>query len=85
MQNLLVALIVIGCTGYAVWVLIPGALRRAAAQQALKWPWPAPIAARLQKAAKVSGGCGCDGCDAKPPKPAADAAQPIRIHRQPKL
>jgi len=64
MQNLLVALIVIACTGYAVWVLIPGTLRRAAAQQALKWPWPNPIATRLQKAAKVSGGCGCDGCEA---------------------
>jgi len=82
MQNLLVALIVIACTGYAVWVLIPGTLRRAAAQQALKLRWPAPIATRLQKAAKVSGGCGCDGCDAKPLKP-TDAGQPIRIHRRP--
>lgn len=83
MQNIIVALIVSACAGYAVWVLMPGALRRTAAQQALRWPWPRAIATRLQKAAKVSGACGCDGCDAKP-KPAANAAQPIRIHRQPK-
>lgn len=81
MQDLLVALIVLACTGYALWVLMPAALRRAAASRALRWPWPAAIAARLQKAARVSGGCGCDGCDAKPaPKPGAP--QPIRIHRQ---
>lgn len=84
MQNLLVALIVAGCTGYAVWVLMPSALRRVAAQQALRLHWPRPIAARLQKAAQASTGCGCDGCDAGKPKPAANASQPIRIHRQPK-
>ena len=51
MQNLLVALIVIACTGYAVWGLIPGTLRRAAAQQALKLRWPAPIATHRMAAA----------------------------------
>jgi len=81
MQNLIVALIVCACTGYAVWVLMPSALRRTVAHQALRWPWPQAIATRLQKAAKVSGGCGCDGCDAKPP---VSKAQPIRIHRRPK-
>jgi hypothetical protein len=84
MQTLLVTLIVAGCAGYAVWVLMPSALRRVVAQQALRLHWPRPIAARLQKAAKASTGCGCDGCDAGTPKPAANASQPIRIHRQPK-
>ncbi len=83
-QNLVVALIVLACSSYAVWTLMPSALRRALAQRALHWPWPDALAARVRRAAKAPTGCGCDGCDAGRPKPAAGAAQPIRIHRQPK-
>jgi hypothetical protein len=83
MQNLIVALIVAGCTGYAAWVLMPSALRRTLAQRALRWPWPAAVAARLRRAATASTGCSCDGCDAKP-QAVPGAAQPIRIQRKPK-
>ena len=83
MQELIVALIVAACTGYAVWTLMPSALRRALAQRLLRGRWPAPIARRLQRAATASAGCGCDaGCEAK--KPAPSAAQPIHFHRRPK-
>jgi len=86
MQDLLVGVIVFGCFCYAVNALMPSSLRRAAAGRLARWPhWPGPVAQRLQKAAQVSSGCGCDGCDV-PAKAAAAAgagkAQPIRIHRR---
>jgi hypothetical protein len=86
MQDLIVGLIVLGCFGYAVNALMPAALRRTVAGHLARWPaWPAPIAQRLQRAAQVPAGCGCDGCDV-PAKAAAAAqagkAQAIRIHRR---
>ncbi len=83
MQELIVALIVVGCAGYAAWALMPSALRRAVAARLQHGPWPAPIARGLQKAALAPTGCGCDaGCPAKAAKPMA--AQPIHIHRRPR-
>ncbi len=88
MQNLLVGLIVLGCTAYAVWALLPNAWRRALAATLVRAPWPGPVARRLQKAAAVSSGCGCDGCDRAPAKkpPAATGLppgeQPIQLHRR---
>lgn len=87
MQELLVALIVLACTVYAAWTLMPSALRRAIAQRLQHWPWPPLLARSLRRAALAPTGCGCDGCDAKAPgSPRAPAAQQhtIRIHRQPK-
>ena len=86
MQDLIVGLIVLGCFGYAVNVLMPSALRRTVAARLARWPaWPAPIARRLQRAAQVPVGCACDGCDV-PAKTAAAAqagkGQTIRIHRR---
>ncbi|MEO8156097.1 MAG: hypothetical protein ABI605_23775, partial [Rhizobacter sp.] len=81
--NLIVALIVAACAGYAVWVLMPSALRRVTAQGMLSWPWPQAVSTRLRRAAMKPTGCACDGCDAGPKK-AAGSTQTIRIHRQPK-
>lgn len=83
MQELMVALIVVGCTGYAVWALMPSVLRRALAQRLKHGRWPAPIARGLRRAALAPTGCGCDaGCAVK--KPATPPAQPIHFHRRPK-
>ncbi|KQU78152.1 hypothetical protein ASC88_20230 [Rhizobacter sp. Root29] len=65
---------------------MPAALRRTLAGRLARWSaWPAPVARRLQRAAQVPTGCGCDGCDV-PAKAAAAAqggkAQTIRIHRR---
>jgi hypothetical protein len=82
MQGLAVGLVVLGCTLYAVWALLPRMLRRAVAQRAAKWPWPQPLAIRLQRAAQASSGCGCDGCDGKAPGALpAGGTQTIKIHR----
>lgn len=52
MQSLLVALIVSACAGYALWVLMPAALRRA-------------VARRLGR--EAPSGCGaCGGCGPQP-------------------
>ena len=64
LQSLMVALLVIGCSGYAAWTLMPTVARRGLAKQLLRMRWPTPVATRLQRAASASSGCGCDGCDA---------------------
>lgn len=82
MQGLLVAAIVIACTVYAAWTLMPSAWRRGLAQRLQNRRWPGPVTRYLKRTASAPAGCGCDaGCEAaKPPA----AAQPIRIHRRPK-
>jgi len=82
MQNLLVGLIVAGCTVYAAWVLMPSAWRRAAAARALDMPLPARLRRHLERLARSSPGCGCNGCDAPVPKMPGQA-QPVRFFRKP--
>jgi hypothetical protein len=82
-QGLIVALVVAGCCIYAAWTLMPSAARRVLATALLKFPLPSPLARRMNRAAKVSSGCGCDGCDrselkAKAPK----EPQAITFHRR---
>ena len=86
MQALIVALLVVACSAYAAWTLMPAGARRALATSLLKLPLPAAVALRVRKAAAVTSGCGCDGCDhapAKPAKPAAAPAQVVRFHARP--
>lgn len=88
MQSFVVALIVIGCALYAMWALMPAALRRRTAAAMLAWPLPEAALARLRRHANDAGGCGCDGCDqGSKPGVAAKAppapVQPIRFHPRP--
>lgn len=86
MQQLVVGLLVVLCSVYALWSLMPAALRRPLAGWLLRMPGigqGGPLAGLLRRAAAVPNACGCDGCDAKPAAPArTDAAVPIRIHRK---
>ena len=85
-QTVLAALLVAACSVYAVWVLLPAAARRPIARALLRVHWPGPLAARLQRHATESAGCGCDGCD-RAAKPAASAPteQRIQLHRRPRV
>lgn len=87
MQHLVVGLLVALCSVYALWTLMPTALRRPLAGWLLRVPGVGqggPLASVLHRAAAGPNACGCDGCDAKPvARPRADAAVPIRIHRKP--
>ena len=83
MQSLIVAVLVAACSAYALWTLMPAAVRRAVAIGLLRIPrLPRGIATRLQKAAQAASGCGCDGCDRSDKKPAVKepASQTITFH-----
>jgi hypothetical protein len=91
LQTLVVALLVVGCSVYAAWSLMPGAARRAIALRLLKLNPPALFARPLQRAVTKAAGCGCDGCDHAPLRagaaPAAGDApaakeQPIVFQRR---
>jgi hypothetical protein len=79
MQGFVVALIVIGCTAYAVWTLMPSAARRALAQALLRLRWPERVARMWRREASSSGGCGgCGSCaDGSPGQ-----RKTIRIHKR---
>ena len=80
-QDLVVALIVVACSAYAAWTLMPAAARRAVASRVLKWSLPAALQGPFQKAMKPAGTCGgCDSCGDDKPS-AKSAAQPIKFHR----
>jgi len=78
MQGLIVALVVIACTVYAVWTLMPGAARRSLAGSMLKVVLlkdrqfghqiggESRLTLKLRKAAQATSGCACDGCDRAP-------------------
>ena len=84
MQILIVALLVLGCTVYAAWKLMPAVARRAIAASLLKLPLPATFAAQMRKASTVASGCGCDGCDSAPIKRSAQMAQQVvTFHARP--
>lgn len=80
LQTLIVALLVVGCSVYAAWTLMPAAARRAIASSLLKLPLPNAFALKMHKAATVSSGCGCDGCDNAPTKAASKASQVVTFH-----
>jgi len=80
MQSLVVALLVLGCSVYAAWALMPAVARRAIALSLLRLPLPAAIASKLHNAATVPSGCGCDGCDHAPAKAAPKAPQVVTFH-----
>jgi hypothetical protein len=83
-QSLVVAVLVIACSAYAAWSLLPAAARRSIALSLLKLPLHDALARRLRKHAVEPSGCGCDGCDrGAVAKPTAGAVQPLVFHRSP--
>ncbi|HEY2927434.1 DUF6587 family protein [Piscinibacter sp.] len=81
-QSLVVALVVLACTVYAAWTLMPSAARRAMATAMLKLPLPDPLARPLREAVQSGSGCGsCDSCADAGAK-APTAVQPVTVHRR---
>ena len=81
-QSLVVALIVLACTVYAAWTLMPAAARRAMAAAMLKLSLPDVLARPFRQATQSGSGCGgCDSCgDAGAKSPTA--VQTVTIHRR---
>lgn len=73
LQNMVVLMVVLGSSVYAVWALTPGAWRRVIASRLLRLPSPGWLRTTLQESATAGSGCGgCGGCDkAVGPKQAA--------------
>ena len=80
LQTITVALLVLGCSFYAAWTLMPAAACRAFARALLRWPLPERLRVRLRKSAKAASGCSCDGCDRAAPQPPAASVQKITFH-----
>jgi hypothetical protein len=77
-QVFIVALLVVSCTTYVAWTLMPAAARRLIAEAALRVPLPRWLAAPFLKATKPASACGgCDNCGDTPAKP---ALQPVKFH-----
>jgi hypothetical protein len=80
-QELVVAVLVVACSAYAAWTLMPAPARRGIALSLLKLTLPAALAARLRKHAVATSGCACDGCDRSAvAKPKGGAVQPLTFH-----
>jgi hypothetical protein len=80
MQHLIVICIVLASGVYALWALMPSALRRVLAQRLARLPLGTAWQARMQGAAKPASGCDCSGCDAVVDKRTRTAAKVIRVH-----
>jgi hypothetical protein len=80
-QTLIVGALVLGCSVYATWSLLPAGARRSIALRLLKLQLPEIVVSRLRRHALASG-CGCDGCDHAEKPPATSRVQPIRMHRR---
>ena len=86
LQSFIVALLVPGCTAYAVWKLMPAAARRSMAVSVLRIPsLPRRMASALRKAANAGSGCACDGCDHAQKQPAATAPAQRAIQFHPRV
>jgi len=83
MQSLIVALIVLACSGYAAWTLMPSAWRRSLALKMLKLSPPESLARMLRKAAQPAGSCGgCSSCGNSAAKPPGDGVHKVSFHRR---
>ncbi len=81
-QTLAVSVLVVACSAYVSWTLMPASVRRGIALALLKLTLPATLATRLRKHAVEASGCGCDGCDrSSTAKAKPSAVQPLTFHR----
>jgi hypothetical protein len=78
-QTVIVGVIVVACTAYAVWSLMPSTTRRRVATVLIRLPLPEPVAAPLRRAALSANACGCNGCDGGAPRRPATAEQRVRF------
>lgn len=79
-QHLLVFAVVLACSGYALWTLMPAAARRFVARLLLRLPLGSSLKTVLQRAASARSGCDCSGCDKVVDLQRKPAPQVIRFH-----
>ena len=80
-QITVAALLVVACSLYACWTLMPRAAQRALAGALLKLPLPRVLARHCRQVIEAPTGCACDGCDRYPGPVAPPAAShPVTFH-----
>jgi hypothetical protein len=79
-QSIVVALIVVACTAYAAWTLMPAVARRALATRVLKLSLPERLARPFRRALGPSSACG--GCDSCGDTAEAPKVKPVIFHRR---
>jgi ferrous iron transport protein B len=83
-QQLTVFSVVLACSLYALWVLMPSAARRFLAGRLARLPLGTAWKTFFQQAASRSSGCDCSGCDKVVDKQTRTRSKVIRIHLQPR-
>jgi len=83
-QHLIVFSIVLACSVYALWTLMPSAWRRFLAARLVRLPLGSTLHATFQRAAAPASGCDCSGCDKVVDLRRASQPKIITIHRQPR-
>ena len=84
-QHLIVFCVVLACSLYALWVLMPSALRRLLATHLVRLPLGPTLRTVFQRAAAPPSGCDCSGCDTVVDRRSKTTPRcVIRLHIQPK-
>lgn len=83
-QHAIVFLLVLGCSVYAAWALMPTAARRILAAGLQRLPLGPRLRAACARAAGATSGCDCSGCDKVVNHIPNDQPQVIRFQRKPK-
>ncbi len=80
LQDLVVYVVVALCAAYCVWLFMPAALKRLAAQALLSRFPRLGASRRLRSAARAKSNCGsaCSGCASASPSPAS--GQQHKVH-----
>ena len=79
-QQLIVFTVVLGCSLYAMWTLMPGAARRMLAKGLVQLPLGSRLKSVFRKAAVAPAGCDCSGCDKVVDRQRTPAVQVVRFH-----
>jgi len=83
-QNLIVYSVVLACSVYALWTLMPSAWRRFLAARLVRLPLGSALRVTFQRAATPASGCDCSGCDKVVDLRRTPQSQVITLHRQPR-
>ncbi len=79
-QAFIVALIVLACSAYVAWTLMPAAARRAIAKRVLRLSLPTWLATPFRKATLPASACGgCDNCGDSAEAPPT-SVQTVKFH-----
>ena len=83
-QHYIVFALVVGCSIYALWALMPAVARRFIAKRLAQWPLGAAWKARFQQAASGAAHCDCGGCDKVADRGLPAKSKVVQFHVRPK-